>query len=338
MRNNNNQIDFVIPWVDESDIEWQRKRSAFLPIDGEDTRTARYRDWGMLKYLFRSFEQFTPWVNKIFLVTECAPPPWLNLAHPKLRIVNPNTLLPKEYTPTFNVNAIEINLHRIPGLSEHFVYFNDDMLLLKPLKPTDFFVHGLPCDSAALSPVIVTQTHDVGSIAINNMCIINQHFSKNSVVYKHLFKWFQPAYGSQLLRTFCLLPWRHLPGFFNPHLPQPFLRSVFEEIWALEEQRLSEVNSHRFRNYYADVNQWLFRYWQLCSGQYHPVSPNRGTYALVEETEKIRLAIQRKKFRYICINDSDSLSDITSQQRVLNDILSELFPNPSKFESGDVST
>ena len=54
---------------------------------------------------------------------------------------------PEEYLPTFNSHTIEMNLHRIKGLSEQFVYFNDDMFINKPMKPRDFFVHGKPCDT-----------------------------------------------------------------------------------------------------------------------------------------------------------------------------------------------
>ena len=40
--------------------------------------------------------------------------------------------------PTFNSHAIELNLHRIPGLAPAFLYFNDDFFLGQRAFPDDF--------------------------------------------------------------------------------------------------------------------------------------------------------------------------------------------------------
>ena len=325
-------IDFVITWVNDEDPDWRLKRSKYLPSQGEDSKPARYRDWGLLTYLFRGFEFFTPWVRKVFLVTDCNPPEWLDIENTKLEIINPNILIPEECVPTFNVNAIESNLHRIPGLSEHFVYFNDDMILLKPLKKTAFFKQGKPCDSAILSPIITTQILDVGSIAVNNMGVINLHFKKKEVIHKHIHKWINYHYGIDNFRTLCVLPWRHLPGFDNPHLPQGFRKSIFEKVWSLEGSRLTEVCQHRFRNYYADINQWLFRYWQLCEGEFVPASKNRGKYFTADQCDRICSEIKKRRKSFICINDSDSIDDITSIRNQILTALSAMLPKPSSFE------
>ncbi|MCR5328179.1 MAG: Stealth CR1 domain-containing protein [Saccharofermentans sp.] len=325
-------IDFVISWVNDEDTEWQEKKKRYLPTEGEDVRPARYRDWGLLPFLFRGFDVFSPWVRKIFLVTDCRLPDWLDTKNPKLVVVDPNSLIPKEYAPTFNINAIEINFHKIPGLSEHFVYFNDDMLLLKPLEKTDFFRDGKPCDYAALSPVLTTRVLDVASIMINDMGIINQHFNKKEVVNKNLGKWINIRYGTDNIKTLCVLPFHCLPGFANHHLPQSFLKSTFEKIWSLEEGRLTEVCQHRFRNYYSDINQWLFRYWQLCEGEFVPSSKKRGKYLTVDRCDEICSTIKRGKQKMICINDSDSIDDITVIRSMICDALSEILPDKSSFE------
>src|SRR5690554_4427002 len=135
------KIDFVIPWVDGSDPKWQKVRNQF---DDNNFIVSQYRDWDILKYWFRGVEKFAPWVNKIFFVTWGHVPEFLNLEHPKLVIVRHEDYIPKEYLPTFSANVIETNLHRIEGLSDKFVYFNDDVFITKKVTKEDFFKNGLP--------------------------------------------------------------------------------------------------------------------------------------------------------------------------------------------------
>ena len=70
-------------------------------------------------------------------------PSWLNVANEKIVVVKHEDFIPKEYLPTFNSHTIELNLHRIKGLSEYFIYFNDDTFILDKLQEKDFFKNGL---------------------------------------------------------------------------------------------------------------------------------------------------------------------------------------------------
>ena len=74
---------------------------------------ARFRDNGFLRYWFRGVEKFAPWVNKIYFVTWGHVPKWLNTAHEKIQIVKHEDFMAPAYLPTFNINSIELNLHRI---------------------------------------------------------------------------------------------------------------------------------------------------------------------------------------------------------------------------------
>ena len=149
------EIDFVIPWVDGSDPAWQEERHQYDPKAGSSngSNDARFRDWDLLRYWFRAVETYAPWVHKIYFVTWGHLPAWLNTDHEKLVIVNHRDYIPTEYRPTFNANTIELNFHRIPGLSEQFVYFNDDMFLGKPVSPEDFFRDGKPRDAFILDAI-----------------------------------------------------------------------------------------------------------------------------------------------------------------------------------------
>ncbi|WP_180369763.1 stealth family protein, partial [Oenococcus oeni] len=148
IKNNQNDktIDFVIDWVNGQDISWQAKRAKYLE-NKEDASSARFRDWGFLKYWFRSVEKNAPWVNKIYLITDNQKPDFLNLNSEKIKIVDHKDFIPDSFLPLFNSNAIEIGMHNIPGLSKQFVFFNDDMFINKKVSPTDFFKNGFPRDS-----------------------------------------------------------------------------------------------------------------------------------------------------------------------------------------------
>ena len=145
---NNDKIDVVIPWVDGNDPKWQQLKDEYREVKSADKSDSRYRDWDNLQYLFRGIEKFWPWVNRVFLITCGQKPQWLNVNCEKLRLVNHSDYIPKEYLPTFNSNTIELNLHRIEELSEHFIYLNDDFFPIRTLKPTDFFFFFFPSDSA----------------------------------------------------------------------------------------------------------------------------------------------------------------------------------------------
>ena len=130
-------IDIVIPWVDGSDPVWQADHAKYRASKSADNHPARYREWGLFRYWFRGIEQNAPWVRKVHLLTYGHLPAWLEPDHPKLHIVNHRDFIPEEYLPTFSSHAIELNMHRIPDLAEHFLYFNDDVFLGRPVTPWD---------------------------------------------------------------------------------------------------------------------------------------------------------------------------------------------------------
>ncbi|BFZ05151.1 hypothetical protein BsWGS_08190 [Bradybaena similaris] len=103
---------------------------------------SRFEDNEELRYSLRSIEQFAPWVRHIFIVTNGQIPYWLNLDNPRLTIITHDEIfLNSSHLPTFSSPAIEANIHRIPGLSDKFLYLNDDVMFGSPVWPDDFFSH-----------------------------------------------------------------------------------------------------------------------------------------------------------------------------------------------------
>ena len=324
-------IDFVIPWVDGSDPEWRAAFTAARHDVHEDSSEIRYRDWRTLRYWFRSVERFAPWVRRIHFITWGHLPAWLDTSHPKLHIVDHADYIPSAYLPTFNSNTIELNIARIEGLADRFVLFNDDTFLCRPHTPEAFFRHGLPCDMARLS---VVQPSSVGHIVYNNLELINAQHRQRDVLRRHPFKWFAPCYGlSNLLKSLTLAPWSFFPGIFDPHMPQPFLRRSFERAWQLWGLQLDATCRHPFRDL-TDLSEWLIRYDTLCRGEFTPTSlGDCGLLTLGDETiDSICHNIRTQRYRMLCLNDHESISDFETMSRQLCRAFETLLPGKSSFE------
>jgi hypothetical protein len=133
-------IDLVFTWVNADDEEWQELYAKYAPAKKSDaTSRARFHNRNELLYSLRSWDQYAPFIRKVFIVSNCRPPEWIDLNNPKIHWVPHETILPASALPTFSSHAIEACLHKIPGLADHFIYSNDDFLLTNRASAADFF-------------------------------------------------------------------------------------------------------------------------------------------------------------------------------------------------------
>lgn len=108
----------------------------------EDVSASRFEDNEELRYSLRSIEKHAPWVRHIFIVTNGQIPSWLNLDNPRVSVVTHQDIFQNQtHLPTFSSPAIETHIHRIPGLSQKFIYLNDDVMFGKDVWPDDFYSH-----------------------------------------------------------------------------------------------------------------------------------------------------------------------------------------------------
>ncbi|KAJ7329081.1 hypothetical protein JRQ81_015255 [Phrynocephalus forsythii] len=108
----------------------------------EDISASRFEDNEELRYSLRSIERHAPWVRHIFIVTNGQIPSWLNLDNPRITIVTHQDIFQNlSHLPTFSSPAIESHIHRIAGLSQKFIYLNDDVMFGKDVWPDDFYSH-----------------------------------------------------------------------------------------------------------------------------------------------------------------------------------------------------
>ena len=335
-------IDFIITWVDGSDPQWQAEKAKYKGVVG-DSRSSRFKDWDTLRYLFRGIETYAPWVNKVFLVTCGHLPKWLDTSNPKLVLVKHSDYIPEQFLPTFSSRTIDMNFHRIPELSEHFVYLNDDMLLMSPVSREDFFVNGLPCDTAVLRPAVVRSmksgnketTQEMYLAPIIDMALINKHFDKHAAIRKNFFKWYSPKYGREVFKTLSMAIWNFFPGIREYHCSYSYLKQTYRELWELEQEAFETVCSHRFR-VNTDYNHWVFSYWQMAKGTFSPRNPGFGTaYSLGNDGQSnagIYKALLSRKHKLICINDSVSDDHFDEVSTELTKVMETCFPAKSSFE------
>ena len=330
------KIDFVIPWVDGSDPAWREEKCKHMGIDEPDAGAERYRDMGILKYWFRAVEAYAPWVNQIHFITWGHLPEWLNTECPKLHIVNHKDYIPEEFLPTFSSRPIEANIHRIPGLSEHFVYFNDDMFLNAPVQPSFFFRKGKPCDFLRCAPAVFADTTDVYAHAcVNAMTRVNKFHSYVKLFLRHPTKIINPRYGlAANLDNFVKLGnIHHYIGLLDPHLPKAYCKKTFQEVWNAMPEVMRRTSGNRFRTPF-DVNQYVFRYWHLASGQFSPVSQaSRGRYLCISDPiDYIEATLNDPKVKTICANDASRDIDFAQVMTQIVAVYEKKLPNKSSFE------
>lgn len=313
-------IDVVYTWVDGDDPAWRSRKAQALSEDEEDsfaglaTNASRFTSRDELRYSMRSLHAFAPWVNHIFLVTDDQIPGWLDPTSPDVTLVSHKEIFGDVgRLPTFNSHAIESRLHKVPGLSEHFLYFNDDMILGRPVLPTQFFfANGLAkfFPSSSLVDVNPSAPDDapVDAAAKNNRRVIQSRF------------------GIQLYQKM-------------RHVPYPLLRSVLEEIETELRAESHATASHQFRDRGdLSIPSSLAHYWAHSTGRSVPGSIGHVYIDLGRLLAPVMLArlVRRRDVDVFCLNDTDSApGELAEQAAMVRDFMETYFPLKAPWELAD---
>lgn len=327
------KIDIVVLWVDGNDPKWIEEYNQYsnTPINKDDV--CRFRDWGIMKYWFRGIANYAPWVNHVFFVTNGQKPDFINENCEKLILINHSDYIDKKYLPVFNSCAIELGLHRIPGISEKFIYFNDDFFIVRPTDKEYFFKEGLPCDMG-LEGVFHPLHDNLQKQYFNNAAYINQSFGKREVYKTHWRKWLNLKYGVYNLFNLYMLPIKCFFSFKNFHTCQPFLKSTFEEVWEKYGPDIQKTTMTRFRSD-SGVNQYLFRNWQLVKGDFYPVNLSKTTHYFDISDDCIKdicNTITKQKKNVICLNDNYKGEHFEAIRQSIIDSFEKILPNKCIFE------
>lgn len=295
--------DAVITFVDGADPLWQQDYQRAL---NTPPLTKRYRDWDTLRYLLRGIQECMPFVANVFLVVsrDSQVPAWCERSN--LRIVRHDEIIPAEYLPTFNSTTIELFLSRISGLSERFIYFNDDIFPVAPCSEELFFPDGKPATNFSRS------------------------FFTRGYYKKHVRNSY--ALARKLLG---LKP--SLSFLRSQHCAMPMLRSACTEVLhKAESEILASLSQLRTEH---NFNQSLFLSYVLLSGR--GISrrlPSKFLSMATSSPEKVASAIlggrTGEAHKLICINDVRLTPERFSQYKAaIHSAFEQLFPNKSRFEN-----
>lgn len=320
------KIDIVIPWVNNNDKEWLKKKNEFLNKSVFNAKLAtknRFLDYGTLRYVLRSIEKNMPWINNVFLLTDEQKPEWLK--QNTLNLVSHKEFIRGEL-PTFNSNVIMTNINHISNLSEKFIIFNDEFIVWNSTKSTDYFLNGLPVDSL-IETGTVPEADDFFHISQNGVAIVNKFFNKRKILRKKPLLFFNWKYGIQALRTFISLPYGGFIGFQNQHLTIPYTKSDFNNAYKLCPEYFERTWMHRFRQL-DDINEWTVRYIRNIRGDFKPGYMKGQFFTL--SNFKTSIPKVKKSSKIIVINDDGAYNGQIFEN--VHNMLHSRFPRKSKYE------
>ncbi|GAB3268836.1 stealth family protein [Arthrobacter pigmenti] len=307
-------IDIVFSWVDGNSKAFQQSRAARMKhtVVGEgDDAEARYRQIDELKYALRSVHIFAPWIRHIFIATDSDRPDWL-AEHPKVTLVRSEEFFADpSVLPTHNSQAVESQLQHIPGLSEHFLYSNDDMFFGRPVGPDMFF-----------SPGGVTKFIEASTrIGLGGNNLVRSGFENSARVNRKLL---QERFGRTITR--------HLE-----HTAAPLRKSVLLEMEQEFSAEFAATAASTFRaSDNISVTNSLYHYYALLTGRAVVQQAARVKY--VDTTTRAGLhsldqLLARRSTDMFCLNDGSFPEvDADERERLVTGFLQRYFPLKAPWE------
>jgi hypothetical protein len=300
-------IDVVYTWVDATDEDWRRLAAEHMDLRAIDTD--RYSQSGELRYSLRSLDVFAPWVRYVYVLSNCAPPDWFRESE-RFTWVDHDEVMDSEQRPQFNSGAIDTFLHRIPGLSEQFVYLNDDFMLWDSALPLTFFTwdgRSIAHLAVASSVLLLQQMVDEGSATPQQHSRIN---------------------AARLLEERVGV----YPTRLHGHVPYSLRRPVLEQIEAEFPAEMASTRASRVRGM-GDVSfvALLYHYYADAKGKgLLRDAPHSFVKRNNYQRERMRESLRRVPF--ICIQDSHGSAEDPEYQAFKRETLERALPLPSSAE------
>jgi Stealth protein CR2, conserved region 2/Stealth protein CR1, conserved region 1 len=323
----NNNIDVVYLWVDGNDPEWRAKRHRATRNLSASSRSdmavygnveGRFRDNDELRYSLRALEKYFPDHGHVYIVTDNQTPAWLQ-PRPGLSVIDHRELIPPAHLPTFDSGNIESYIHRIPGLSERFFYFNDDVFFGAPVDVDDWFWPGGVYTAWSDDALVPDGPLQPEATSLENGCRLSA-------------RWLAENTG-----TAGRLPgYQHTPRTFA-HAPRPMLKSLFTALEGHAPGLFAMVRSTRFRTWDKPtiVSDFVLR-WALAHGvarlkdyAHRYVSTGDVDTALALQS----LEVDVGELGFFCINDTtDDAHRHDPRLTQVRSALERMFGVSSKFE------
>lgn len=309
------KVDLVYLWVDGNDPEWRKKKESYLTdikkYDNDAVNVSRFANNDELKYSLRSVEQFAPWINRIFIVTDNQIPHWLNTDNPKVTIVDHKEIFPADKLPLFNSNAIEAKISEIPGLSEYFLYANDDMFFWGTVDK-EFFFEG--------EKVI---------------CRFDKKLKRE--------QYNKGLYGSSIRRAYNLVKDRYnlpMDAHYPHHNIDAYRKSIFYSCEEEYKKDFDKTLNNRFREF-DDIQRSIVSFYAVATGAGVPKFVHCSwidKHIFRKKYDSMYSSVSSKKLdkilnceaKLMCLNDYRKTTN--SDRSKLKEVLEKKFPNKSEFE------
>lgn len=301
-------MDIVISFVDCKDKVWMKSYLKTIHKCNGIFPYHQFYNHNTIKYVLRGIDEFIPYVNNVFIVVSNIEQVPDYIDQSKVKIVLHKDFIPEEYLPLFNSTAIELFLHKIPGLGEEFVYFNDDMIPISHISYDDFFKDGIPCIS------------------------FNTEQREKTPAYKHSVLSFYEAKNTVEILTDKEIDTKDIELQIPQHSPTSLLKSVCDEASNIERHNslldfyITNIRMPRNINqyYWADILYFKKQY---------TASNIKSYYTSTLDIKDVDIEEVKKENKFICINDYGSDEMPLSQ---IDDIiqlkLDTIFKNKSKYE------
>lgn len=308
------EIDLVYLWVNGDDPVWQQKHNAYTGNTDTTTSTnckGRYANNDELKYSLRSMDTYAPWIRRIFIVTDNQVPAWLNTQNPKIRIVDHKDIMPETCLPCFNSTLIEHFLYKIPELSEHFLYANDDVFINKPVTPETFFgTDGLPI------------------------------MRMNRVFPRRLEIWFRtkvlrnmPGNYTMITHNAAKLVQEKYGKYYDArthHNIDAYLKSSYRHVYEMFQTDIEATLGNHLRSA-NDIHRHLYTYVALIEKQAHlQYVTQKTSFRFDIHKWKHYRRMERYSPLFFCMNDSERVND--NDRAKSEAFLAARFPNKSQYE------
>src|SRR5690606_10628646 len=297
MNDQHTAIDLIYLWVDGNDPKWQAKKRATTGVISDNSETnnrGRYISNDELRYALRSAEKHAPWIRKIYIVTDDQQPGWLNTGHPRIQVVDHKDIMPPESLPCFNSTVIEYFLYRIRGLSDRFLFANDDMFFNADLTPDFFF-------EKDGYPIIRLKRKFFGRWHPRLTAFFKGLVGKKLGQYARKLADSAQAVEQKFGTYYSGVPHHNIDAFFKPDY-----QKAVEEVFA---DRVKESQSHHVRTF-GDIHRTAFSYYALAidHGHLRYVGRKEASRILVYKHDFMAY-IERYKPQLFCLNDNQRVTD-----------------------------
>ena len=296
-------VDYVITYVDGSDKEWVKEFNEYTESKIIPSESERFRSWDNLKYNLRCVYEYLPFIRNVYLVVsgESQVPDWVDRTN--VKVIYHEDIIPKKFLPVFCSTTIEMFLGFIPGLSETFLYANDDTFVLKKCTAEDFFIEGKPVLNLAASNNTYNRTSQY-ELQLNNSLKLAKKASGKDTPYRKVM----PKHSINALTV-----------------------SSYKNVWASCKSDI-EKQCTRFRGD-DSYNQYLFSFYDWLNSnsiRNTALSSRYISFNFISEMD-IATLLKRCTSKLICLNDS-GVGNFEKYKNKINQTFEEMLPTPSKYE------